>query len=154
MTSVEHLQVWRFNHFPKQPVPILVQLLSEEILPDIPFKLISSCDRVISSYPVRAREWWSMAQYLSGDEWQVACHMGQTWDWYSLLSSSLTSRVGSSAPSANLQMMPSYVIWSTHPRDGMPFRDLDRHNQCTQVNLIRFNKAKCKVLHLCWGKPH
>ena len=33
-------------------------------------------------------------------------------------------------------------------------RDLDRHEQWGQVNLMTFNKSKCKVLHLSHGNPH
>ena len=33
-------------------------------------------------------------------------------------------------------------------------RDLDRLEKRACASLVRFNKAKCKVVHLDWGSPH
>ena len=62
--------------------------------------------------------------------------------------------MGLSAPSANLQLTPSWVVQLTRLSEGMPFqRDLDKLEKWTRVNLVMFNKAKCKVLHLGQGNP-
>jgi len=46
-----------------------------------------------------------------------------------------------------------YGVIDTLERSDSIQRDLDRLKRRACANLMKFNKAKCKVLHLIWGNP-
>jgi len=87
------------------------------------------------------------------DEWTLR---GQYWDCNSLTSSSVIllssgikctlSKFMDDTKLCGVANMPER--WDTFQKD------LDRLEQWAQVNLMSFNKAKCKVLHLGRGNPH
>ena len=62
--------------------------------------------------------------------------------------------MGLSAPSASLLTMPSCVVHQHTGGKGCAIqRDLDRLKRWGCANLMKFNQAKCKVLHECRDNP-
>jgi len=75
----------------------------------------------------------------------------------SMLFSIFLSEIDSGVQHILSKLVDDTMMWSavdtSQGQDAMQ-RDLDRLEQCAQVNLMRFNKSKWKVLHLGWRNLH
>jgi len=65
---------------------------------------------------------------------------------------SATWTVGLPVPSAFANTKLCGALRTLEGRDAIQ-RDLDRLERWTYVNLVKFSKARCKILHMDWGNP-
>jgi len=94
---------------------------------------------------VAIKELRSMAQCQSGDKLQVAFLRGQ---YLSVTDSGTECTLSKFSNNTKL-----YGAVDTLERKDTIQSDLDRLERWACVNLMKFNKVKCKVLHIGQGNP-
>ena len=104
---------------------------------------------------IKSREWWSVAQCLERDLWWVWCLQASVLGL--ILFKIFISDIDSGVEYKLSKFSDDTKMWAAAntPKwwDTIQ-RNLDRLEQWAQVNLVRFNKSKCTILHPGWSNPH
>jgi len=84
-------------------------------------------------------------------------------EWHTLgvsIGTSITQQLSFRMDSGTVCTLSKFVnntklssVFGTLEQRGANQRNLDRIEMRAHMNLMKFNTAKCKALHLIWGKP-
>ncbi|TRZ26216.1 hypothetical protein HGM15179_000828 [Zosterops borbonicus] len=103
---------------------------------------------------ITIKELWSVALNPNGDQGGVNVHGGSVLGLavFNIFVDDMDSGIESSLSKFSVDTELCGAVNTLEGRDAIK-KELDRVERWVHVNLMEFNNARCKILHMGWGNP-